>query len=216
MTPWGRRKDGQAYQKTGKKGIKSSSTSPVTDVYLKNAKDQNLENIEKQFVDYISKQDRIKGINFGDRIDLLLVEQGLKPMAEIASTENIDELLYERGLQFTKEFVEEDGGNFVYNIARSENPDNDVNFMMRPKRGIKNNGRLFGYPECCVNKFFEERVGRINTPKRYWKQLAEKGNYIPNELIHLDHIPCSPECEESILRGKAINEILESNPNIDL
>ena len=32
---WGKRKDGQAYQKGEKKGIKSSSTTPVADIHLK-------------------------------------------------------------------------------------------------------------------------------------------------------------------------------------
>ena len=35
MAKWGKRKDGQAYQKKNSTGIKSSSTSPVADIYMK-------------------------------------------------------------------------------------------------------------------------------------------------------------------------------------
>ena len=35
---WGKRKDGQAYHKTGKKGVKSSGTRPVSDIHLKKTK----------------------------------------------------------------------------------------------------------------------------------------------------------------------------------
>ena len=35
MQRWGKRKDGQSYPKDGKKGVKGSNTSPVSDIHLK-------------------------------------------------------------------------------------------------------------------------------------------------------------------------------------
>jgi hypothetical protein len=78
---------------------------------------------------------------------------------------------------------------------------------------IKRMGRLLGYPECCVNRFAEDRGHGVNAETRAANQLAEaaKGGRGINPYAYpLGYFfPCKPDCPASIAMGVELREKLE-------
>jgi len=78
---------------------------------------------------------------------------------------------------------------------------------------IKRMGRLLGYPECCVDRYAEDRAGGVNVEARAANQLIEavKGGRNINPLAyHLGYFfPCRPDCPASTALGAEWRERLE-------
>lgn len=73
-------------------------------------------------------------------------------------------------------------------------------------------GKLFGYPDCCVNSFADEHFEGI-LPHREWEKKAGKalleGSYNPL-FDYTIHVPHSISCEESLKICKNIKTCLEA------
>ena len=71
MGNWGKRKDGQSYPKDGKKGIKSSVTSAVSDIHMKenNSEKEREKYIKSLYKDCITLQQHIIDEEMGGSLD---------------------------------------------------------------------------------------------------------------------------------------------------
>ena len=78
---------------------------------------------------------------------------------------------------------------------------------------IRRMGRLLGYPDCCVDRYAEDRAKGINVEARAANQLAEaaKGGQSINPYAYpLGYFfPCKPDCPESTALGTDLHEKLE-------
>ncbi|MCD6154708.1 MAG: DUF483 domain-containing protein [Candidatus Verstraetearchaeota archaeon] len=78
---------------------------------------------------------------------------------------------------------------------------------------VKELGSILGYPECCVNKYAEERSSGIYVEERISNQIRElklKGkNPDPYAFFSSSFIPCSPTCENASSLGKKFHELLK-------
>jgi hypothetical protein len=66
-------------------------------------------------------------------------------------------------------------------------------------------GRLLGYPQCCVDRYAEDRTGGVNVETRAASQLAEaakEGKQINPHAYPLSFFfPCRPDCPASTELG---------------
>jgi hypothetical protein len=80
-------------------------------------------------------------------------------------------------------------------------------------------GRLLGYPECCVDRYAEDRAGGVNVETRAAGQLAEaakEGKKINPHAYPLSFFfPCRPDCPASTELGLSWRRKLEEvDPNL--
>jgi hypothetical protein len=65
---------------------------------------------------------------------------------------------------------------------------------------------LLGYPECCVEKYAEDRLKGQNVEQRGYEQIKamqEAGKPIDVHVYYVkDFFPCSPDCAVAIARGE--------------
>jgi len=75
-------------------------------------------------------------------------------------------------------------------------------------------GEFLGYPDCCANAFYAG-CEKAMTQGFEWGpavQFLRKRKVNDNLLFDYNfHVPCSIECEPSLMMGKAIKEVLEKN-----
>lgn len=70
-------------------------------------------------------------------------------------------------------------------------------------------GRLLGYPECCVERYAEERVAGVNVEERASRQLIGLGSQVEDHAYYSrDFFPCQPDCPRAGGKGKAGLRIL--------
>ena len=78
---------------------------------------------------------------------------------------------------------------------------------------IKRMGRLLGYPECCVERFAQERAAGVNVEARAANQIIEaaKGGQSINPYAYpLGYFfPCKPDCPSSTAVGTEWRKRLE-------
>jgi len=78
---------------------------------------------------------------------------------------------------------------------------------------VKGMGRLLGYPECCVDRFAEDRVKGVNVEARAANQLAEaaKGGQPINPYAYPMgyFFPCKPDCPAATAIGMDWRKRLE-------
>jgi len=65
-------------------------------------------------------------------------------------------------------------------------------------------GKALGYPDCCIEAY--EKGGKVGLVARhnFFKGIIDLGldDRMPVEFWAIAHIPCSPECKESIALGR--------------
>jgi len=79
-------------------------------------------------------------------------------------------------------------------------------------------GDVFGYPDCCVKQYAEDRGNGVNVETRASQQLLEavkEGQVDTHAYFTGYFFPCSPRCEKALKKGhewhdafKALNEQL--------
>jgi hypothetical protein len=84
---------------------------------------------------------------------------------------------------------------------------------------IKRMGRLLGYPECCVDRYAEDRTKGVNVEARAANQLIEAakgGESINPHAYPLGYFfPCRPDCLASTAMGTEWRKMLEElNPGV--
>lgn len=66
-------------------------------------------------------------------------------------------------------------------------------------------GALLGYPECCTERYAEDRLKGQNVEQRASEQIREMQEAGRSVDVHAyfvkDFFPCTPECPEAIARG---------------
>jgi len=63
-------------------------------------------------------------------------------------------------------------------------------------------GRLLGYPDCCVERYADDREQGINVESRAAKQLKELlTSPDPHVYLASYFLPCSPSCEKARQKG---------------
>ncbi len=83
----------------------------------------------------------------------------------------------------------------------------------RDQRFLESLGRLLGYPECCVVRYAEERVGGLNVEERASRQLQEalpSGTYQDTAYFTRDFFPCQPDCPRAAAKGRTADRLLLS------
>lgn len=78
---------------------------------------------------------------------------------------------------------------------------------------VKGMGRLLGYPQCCVDRFAEDRVKGVNVEARAANQLAEAAKedqpINPYAYILGYFFPCKPDCPAATAVGMEWRRKLE-------
>ncbi len=77
------------------------------------------------------------------------------------------------------------------------------------KKWLIKNGKLLGYPECCVRQYAEDRVNGVNVETRASQQLLEAlkiGEVDSHVYFTGFFFPCSPHCENALQRGNTWSE----------
>jgi hypothetical protein len=78
---------------------------------------------------------------------------------------------------------------------------------------IRRMGRLLGYPDCCVNRYADDRAKGVNVEARAANQLldmAKEGQSINTYAYPLGYFfPCRPGCPESTAIGMEWRKRLE-------
>lgn len=77
------------------------------------------------------------------------------------------------------------------------------------KKWLIKNGKLLGYPECCVKKYAEDRDNGVNVETRASQQLLEalkEGEVDSHVYFTGFFFPCSPHCENAFGRGNTWHE----------
>jgi hypothetical protein len=71
-------------------------------------------------------------------------------------------------------------------------------------------GALFGYPECCVERYAEDRLKGQNVEQRAWEQVREAeeaGRPVdPHAYWVKDFFPCRPDCPAAMAKGQGLEE----------
>lgn len=156
--------------------------------------------------------------------DLILVDKGAKPAATIGSTRNIDRILERKGIYYQRTDPDEGKATYTYDITRRPKyhrrfgkireplTEKELEEVGEEGQGFKEFGRMYGYPKCCAERYERDFERRINPGQRYQQQLH--GRSEPKELRHIQHVPCSPNCERSKALGrryaKALGEQIEA------
>lgn len=79
---------------------------------------------------------------------------------------------------------------------------------------IRDFGRLFGYPDCCIDELIDLRKEDITLPvKKFHKELRDRvkadGIFGIEHLVGIDHIPCHLDCEKT--KEKHVSEFIKKN-----
>lgn len=77
------------------------------------------------------------------------------------------------------------------------------------KKWLIKNGKLLGYPECCVKQYAEDRVNGVNVETRASQQLLEavkEGEVDSHAYFTGFFFPCSPHCENALEKGDTWHE----------
>lgn len=98
-------------------------------------------------------------------------------------------------------------------VQRKPTPDIDGIRFAYPeefdKKWLIKNGKLLGYPECCVKQYAEDRVNGINVEARASQQLLDalkEGEVDSHVYFTGFFFPCSPHCENALGKGKEWHE----------
>lgn len=153
--------------------------------------------------------------------DLILVDKGVKPSSTIGSQRRIDAILERRGIYYQRQGSR---GHYTYDITRNPRLNKRFKEINKPLTeeekesvgeegsGLKEFGRMYGYPSCCAKRYEADFDRGIHPGHRYQQQLH--GRPEPPEFKHIQHVPCSPNCERSKALGrryaKALGEEIQA------
>jgi len=73
---------------------------------------------------------------------------------------------------------------------------------------IRRMGRLLGYPECCTDRYIQDRMNGVSVEHRASEQLKEAGDVDPHVYFAGHFFPCSPACENALAKGRLYQESL--------
>jgi hypothetical protein len=71
---------------------------------------------------------------------------------------------------------------------------------------IRRMGRLLGYPECCIDRYIQDRLNGVSVERRASEQLKEAGDVDPHAYFASHFFPCSPACDNALARGRLYHE----------
>lgn len=98
-------------------------------------------------------------------------------------------------------------------VQRRPSPDVDSIRFAYPeefdKKWLLKNGKLLGYPECCVKQYAQDRVNGVNVEARASEQLVEafKEGEVDSHVFYTGFFfPCSPNCEHALAQGNKWHE----------
>ena len=73
------------------------------------------------------------------------------------------------------------------------------------KKWLLKNGKLLGYPECCVKQYADDRIKGLNVEARASQQLIDalKNGEVDSHVYYTGFFfPCSPHCKNALATGE--------------
>ncbi len=170
-------------------------------------------------------------LNPAFRYHVLLVAEGLKPMALNGDTDRQDAVavLDAIGLPYEEIPMPEFTGFAVYGNEEIRGRYAELESRPYDWDVAIENGKLLGYPECCVEEYFgsvspswgnwlKEKLGMPvfkfeAQANRAARPVGNTGRFdepdIP-ELYYTQHIPCDIECAPTMELGRRNRDVLET------
>ena len=174
--------------------------------------------LEKQFEDIVEESDEYQALyDWSGKLGLRNNQVKVRPTVheiyfytERGTGRNIQKLMSQREKMRRK--VQRKPGEKI-NTTRFAYPEE-----FDPK-WLKGLGGVLGYPECCVNRYAEDRENDVNVEIRASQQLLDevKEKEVDPHVYYTGFFfPCSPRCENALKRGYEWNEALKDlHPDLD-
>jgi hypothetical protein len=155
------------------------------------------------------------------RSAIILVSEGAKPAGIAISEKNIDYVLEELGIFYDTTKLHPGYGYYI-------TCDQEIHKKWKEVRKIDGDyfesvcklendhtfyGRIYGYPNCCIDTFVKELGGARHTTERLEEQKRticnQKGSSALPRLDFIEYFPCSPVCHETLRLSKLYGMILD-------
>jgi hypothetical protein len=174
--------------------------------------------LEKSFQDIVEESRTYKThYKWADELKIRNIQCNVRPTVhEIFLYKNRG-----RGRELKK--ILKDRENLRRKVQRNPDPDMERIRFAYPEefneKWIINVGNLFGYPECCSQRYAKDRSQGRNVEIRAANQLTdrlkENISLEPHAFPLSNFFPCDPECEKALELGKKLHEKLsEFDPRV--